>query len=59
MDYLRKHKPVSDIFGKETHSGVGVELCIGEDPENDEKDTGNSLCCHEMGCVGLDISFLG
>lgn len=58
MDDLRGHEPVSHVLGEQTHCLFCVQLRIGEDPEDDEEDSRNSLGCNEVGCVGFDVTFL-
>lgn len=48
MDDLRDHKPIAHILRKKTHCGVGIELCISENPEYDRQNSRNCLCCNEM-----------
>lgn len=58
MDELGQHEPIAHILREETHGGVGVELSVGEDPEDDEEDAGDGLGCHEVRGVGLNVPFL-
>ena len=58
MDYLRCHEPISHVLRQKTHCFVGVQLSVGEDPEDYEQDSRDALGCNEVGCVGLDVAFL-
>lgn len=58
MDDLGDHEPIPNIFRKKTTCLVCVQLSIGENPENDEKNTRYGLGCYKMGCVCLDIALL-
>jgi len=36
VDDLRKHEPVANILGQQTHGSISVELGVGEYPKDDE-----------------------